>query len=197
MSKGGFLSVDSTDQEVKHLYDDIEENYADYEAYFSELGLRLESGDGYYYFARTQEAKQTIEQKVQSFAQWVDILDFLKTYDITFSTGFQFRSTHILERINLDVELRDKARKLFRKQNTNQDIVEKLISELTTMGFAELINEEDGTYKVTAAFRYAEEGFAELINEEDGTYKVTAAFRYAEDMVNLITIYNEEEIPEL
>ena len=151
MSKGGFLSVDSTDQEVKHLYDDIEENYADYE----------------------QEAKQTIEQKLQSFAQWVDILDFLKTYDITFSTGFQFRSTHILERINLDVELRDKARKLFRKQNTNQDIVEKLISELTTMGFAE------------------------LINEEDGTYKVTAAFRYAEDMANLITIYNEEEIPEL
>ena len=173
MSKGGFLSVDSTDQEVKHLYDDIEENYTDYEAYFSELGLRLESGDGYYYFARTQEAKQTIEQKLQSFAQWVDILDFLKTYDITFSTGFQFRNTHILERINLDVELRDKARKLFRKQNTNQDIVEKLITELTTMGFAE------------------------LINEEDGTYKVTAAFRYAEDMVNLITIYNEEEIPEL
>ena len=33
MSKGGFLSVDSTDQEVKHLYDDIEENYADYESY--------------------------------------------------------------------------------------------------------------------------------------------------------------------
>ena len=93
--------------------------------------------------------------------------------DLRHSTGFQFRSTHILERINLDVELRDKARKLFRKQNTNQDIVEKLISELTTMGFAELINEEDGTYKVTAAFRYAEE------------------------MVNLITIYNEEEIPEL
>ena len=83
MSKGGFLSDDSTDQEVKHLYDDIEENYADYEAYFSELGLRLESGDGYYYFARTQEAKQTIEQKLQSFAQWVDILDFLKTYDCT------------------------------------------------------------------------------------------------------------------
>ena len=51
--------------------------------------------------------------------------------------------------------------------------MEKLISELTTMGFAE------------------------LINEEDGTYKVTAAFRYAEDMVNLITIYNEEDIPEL
>lgn len=173
MSKGGFLSVDSTDSEIKHLYDDIEENFSDYENYFQELGLRLETGDGYYYFARTQEAKLTIEQKLQSFAIWVDILDFLKTYDVTFSTGFQFRSTHILERINLDVELREKARKLFRKQNTNQEVVDKLVSELTTMGFAELINEEDDTYKVTAAFRYAEE------------------------MVNLITIYNEEEVPEL
>jgi hypothetical protein len=173
MSKGGFLSVDSTDSEIKHLYDDIEDNFSDYENYFQELGLRLETGDGYYYFARTHEAKLTIEQKLQSFAQWVDILDFLKTYDITFSTGFQFRSTHILERINLDVELRDKARELFRKQNTNQEVVEKLVSELTGMGFAEIINEEDDTYKVTAAFRYAEE------------------------MVNLITIYNEEEVPEV
>ena len=172
MSKGAFLSIDSTDQEVKHLYDDVEENFTDYEAFFLELGFRLEAGQGYFYFSRTQEGKQTIEQKLQSFAQWVDILDFLKTYDITFSTGFQFRSTQILERINLDVELRDKARKLFRKQNTNQDIIDKLINELTGMGFAEIINEEDNTYKVTAAFRYAEE------------------------LVQLITIYNEEDTPE-
>ena len=27
--------------------------------------------------------------------------------------------------------------------------------------------------------------------------KVTSAFRYAEEMVNIITIYNEDEIPEL
>lgn len=156
LSKGAFISIDSTDQEVKHLYNDIEENFADYEEYFLELGFRLETGEGYYYFARNREAKQTIEQKLQSFAQWVDILDFLKTYDITFSTGYQFRSTHILERINLDVELRDKARKLFRKQNTNQEVVDKLIAELSGMGFAEILNEQDGTYKVTAAFRYAE-----------------------------------------
>lgn len=173
LSRGSFLSVDTTNQEAKHLYDDIEENFADYESYFLELGLRLESGDGFYYFARTREAKITIEQKLQSFAQWVDIIDFVKTYDITFSTGFQFRSTHILERINLDVELRNKARKLFRKQNTNQEVVEKLLSELTGMGFAE------------------------MVNEQDGTYKVTAAFRYAEDLVNLITIYNEEDTPEV
>jgi len=170
--RGAFISVDSTDMEVKHLYADIEENLTDYDSYVKELGLKLEVGEGYFYFSRMRESKLTIEQKLQSFAQWVDILDFLKTYDVTFSTGFQFRSTNILERINLDVELRDKARKLFRKQNTNQEIVDKLMSELTGMGYIEIINEQDGTYKVTAAFRYAEE------------------------LVNLITIYNEEDTPE-
>ena len=173
LNKGSFLSVDSIDADEKHLYDEIEENYAEYEAYFQELGIQLVGGDGYYYFARNQEANQTIEQKLQSFAQWIDILDFLKTYDIAFSTGFHFSATHIIERIKLDLELRDKARKLFRKQNTNQEIIEKLIDELTNIGFAELIDEEDGTYKVTSAFRYAEE------------------------MVNLITIFNEEDTSEL
>lgn len=171
LSKGGFISFDSTDSEVKRLYSDIEENLSDYESYFAELGLKLDGGDGYFYFSRAKESRQTIEQKLESFSHWIDILDFLKTYDIAFSTGFQFRSTQILERINLDVELRDKARKLFRKQNTNQEVVEKLVNELARMGYAECINEEDSTYKVTAAFRYAEE------------------------LVEIITVYNEAEAP--
>lgn len=172
LSKGAFITVDSTDPEIRHLFDDIEENEKEYAEYFRELGLKLESGEGYYYFSRINESKLTIEQKLQSLDQWIDILDFLKTYDITFSTGMQFRSTQILERINLDVELSDKARKLFRKQKTNQEIVEKLLEELARMGYAE------------------------LVNEQDDTYKVTAAFHYIEDLVNLINVYNEEESSE-
>jgi len=170
--RGTFISVDSSDIETKHLYSDIEENLSDYECYFNELGLKLEAGEGYFYFSRMQESKLTIEQKLQSFAQWVDILDFLKTYELAFSPGFQFRSTSILERINLDVELREKARKLFRKQNTNQEIVEKLMSELIAMGYVEVINEKDNTHKVTSAFHYVEE------------------------LVNIITTYNEEDTKE-
>lgn len=52
------------------------------------------------------------------------------------------------------------------------DIVDKLVDDLVGMGFAELINEQDGTYKVTSAFHYAEE------------------------LVNLITIYNEDDATE-
>lgn len=173
LSRGAFLSVDSTDIEVKHLYDDVEENFADYEGYFQELGYRLEMGDGYFYFSRIAESKPTIEGKLRSFAEWVDILDFLKTYDIAFFVGYQFRKSQIMERISVDVELRDKARKLFHKQKTHQEVVKKLTDELVG------------------------KGFVEIVNEQDETYKVTSAFRYAEELVNLITIYNEEDIPEV
>ena len=169
LSRGAFISVDSTDTQIKHLYNDIEENLEEYKDYFIEIGLRLDAGNGYFYFSRQNETKVNIEQKLQNFALWVDILDFLKTYDISFSTGTQFRAAAILESMTLNVELRDKAKKLFRKQNTNQDIVDKLVSELVGMGFAE------------------------LINEQEGTYLVTSAFHYAEDLVDIINIYNEEE----
>ena len=172
MSRGTFISVDSADPEIKHLYDDIVDNQADYETYFIELGLRLESGDGYFYFSRPDESRITIEQKLQSFAYWVDILDFLKTFDISFSSGTQFRPATIIEDVTLNVDLREKAKKLYRKQTTNQEIITKLVDDLVGMGFAELINEQDGTYKVTSAFHYAEE------------------------LVNLITIYNEDETTE-
>lgn len=39
-------------------------------------------------------------------------------------------------------------------------------------------------------------GFAECISEQDETFKVTSAFRYAEELVNMIQIANEDEVPE-
>ena len=39
-------------------------------------------------------------------------------------------------------------------------------------------------------------GFAECVNEQDESYKVTSAFRYAEELVNMIQIANEDEVPE-
>ena len=39
-------------------------------------------------------------------------------------------------------------------------------------------------------------GFAECISELDETFKVTSAFRYVEELVEIIQIANEDEIPE-
>ena len=174
LSRGGFIAADSLDSTTRHLFDDIEENYEDYADYYREIGLRLEAGNGYYFFSRINEGKQIIEQKLDSFSKWLDYLDFLKCYDQTFTAGFQFRKSHIIEQISVDLELKEKAGRLFEKydSSSNQDIVTKLIQEMMTIGFAECINETDETYKVTSAFRYAEE------------------------LVNMIQIANEDEIPE-
>lgn len=168
--KGGFIMVDSS--ETKDLYLEIEENLEEYITYFKEIGYKIESGDGYFFFSRIGESRQTIEQKLRAFGKWVDYLDYLKAYDMTFSVGYQFRKASVLERISLDVELRDKTKRLFPKEKTYEDCVRVLIEELKDMNFIE------------------------CVNETDETYKVTSAIRYAEDLVNMLTIYNEDEIPE-
>ena len=174
LSRGEFLSVDSTNSTVRHLYEDIEENMDDYADYFKEIGLRLESGNGYFYLSRTVENKQAIESKLESFSKWLDYLDFLKCYNQSFTAGYQFRKSNLIEQISLDIELKGKARHLFKKYGvgSNLEIVNKLLQEMGNMGFAECISEQDETYKVTSAFRYAEE------------------------LVNMIQIANEDEVPE-
>lgn len=67
LSRGEFLSVDSSDTSIRHLYEDIEENFDDYADFFKEIGLQLEAGNGYFYFSRIGEGKQSIEQKLESF----------------------------------------------------------------------------------------------------------------------------------
>ena len=174
LSRGEFLSVDSADSTVRHLYDDIEENLDDYADFFREIGLQLESGNGYFYFSRIGESRQTIEQKLESFSKWLDYLDFLKCYNQSCIAGYQFRKSHLIEQISLDIELKEKANHLFRKYGagSNIEIVGKLLQEMQNMGFAECVSELDETFKVTSAFRYVEE------------------------LVEIIQIANEDEVPE-
>ena len=174
LSRGEFLSVDSSDTTIRHLYEDIEENFDDYADFFKEIGLLLETGNGYFYFSRIGEVKQSIEQKLESFSKWLDYLDFLKTYNQSFTSGYQFRKSHLIEQISLDIELKEKAGHLYKKYGVGSylEIVNKLLQEMQSMGFAECISEQDETYKITSAFHYAEE------------------------LVNMIQIANEDEIPE-
>ena len=174
LSRGEFLSVDSIDASTRHLYEDIEENLEDYTDYFREIGLQREAGNGYFYFSRIGESKQSIEQKLDSFSKWLDYLDFLKCYNQSFTAGYQFRKSHMMEQISLDIEMKEKANHLFKKYGAESlvEIVNKLLQEMQSMGFAECVNELDETYKVTSAFRYVEE------------------------LVDIIQIANEDEVPE-
>lgn len=174
LNHGEFLSVDSSDTSIRHLYEDIEENFDDYADFFKEIRLQLEAGNGYFFFSRIGEGKQSIEQKLESFSKWLDYLDFLKTYNQSFTAGYQFRKSHLIEQISLDIELKEKAGHLYKKYGAGSylEIVNKLLQEMQGMGFAECISEQDESFKITSAFHYAEE------------------------LVNMIQIANEDEIPE-
>lgn len=156
LSKGGFISQNSVSRQRSHFYDAIEDNFQDYQEYFEEIGLLLESGNGYYYFSRS-ESKVELANKVQRLAEWINRLDFLKTFNSTFGSGFTFSKSNILEKFSSDIELKEKARRLYPEVKTLDEKMEKLIGDMVRQGFAELENEIDGTYKVTAAFHYIEE----------------------------------------
>lgn len=85
-----------------------------------------------------------------------------------------FRKSNLIEQISTDIELKEKASLLFKKYGVGSylEIVNKLLQEMQNMGFAECISEQDETFKITSAFRYVEE------------------------LVNMIQIANEDEVPE-
>ena len=146
LSRGGFISQNSVSQQQSNLYDAIEDDFQQYQDYFS----------GYYYFSR-QENKVELADKVQRMAEWIDKTDFLKTFNTAFGSGFTFRKSNILEKFSSDIELKEKARRLYTDLMTNDEKIDKLIGDLQRQGFVELQDELDGTFKVTAAFHYIEE----------------------------------------
>lgn len=156
LSRGGFISQNSISPQRTHLYDAIEDDFQQYQEYFEGIGFLLEGGNGYYYFSRS-ESKVELADKVQRMTDWIDRIDFLKTFNTAFGSGFSFRKSNILEKFSSDIELKEKARHLYTELKTNDDKIDKLIGDLDRQGFVELENELDSTYKVTAAFHYIEE----------------------------------------
>ena len=115
-----------------------------------------------------------MERKLEAAQKWIDYLSFLKTSHSAFGPGFLFRAADIEIQIGCDIELKEKAVKLFADKKKFDEVVAKLLKELENMG---LIEKE---------------------NELDGTYKVLTAFHYIEDLIDCITISEEvqNEIPE-
>lgn len=172
LSKGGFISSNSGDLAVKRYYDAIEEDFSSYYDYYKGIGFYIESGDGYFLFTR-KEAKIDLERKLEAVMRWIDYLSFLKTFNPVFGSGYTFRPADIVIAISCNMELKEKAAKLFREKNVYPEIVDKLVAELEKAGLIE------------------------LENEHEQSYKVLTSFHYMEDMVDSITITEEaeDEIP--
>lgn len=168
LSKGGFISSDSTSPAIRQLYAVIEENQAEFYDYFGAINFILESGNEYFYFVR-KENKVDLERKLEIAARWIDVLDFIKTYDAAFSAGFRFQPADILVKVGSDLELKEKLNglKKLTGREKHEEIIEKIINDMKRDGFVELENEITSTYKVVAAFSYLEELVACINIPED------------------------------
>lgn len=166
LSKGGFISANSISSAIKRYYDLIDDDFQSYYDYYKGIGFYLEGGDGYYLFTR-RESKVDLERKLEAVMRWIDYLSFLKTYNPIFGAGYTFRTADITVAISCNMELKEKAEKLFRDKKVYTEIVEKLVGELEKANLIELENEHDQTYKVLSAFNYMEDIVDSITISED------------------------------
>lgn len=170
LQKGLFISSNSTNEEIRMLYNDIDENFESLYCYFSKINYILERGYEYFYFSRI-EPKATLEQKIMRAYYWIDVLDFFKTYDETFDPGYRFQPEQILVESNINVVLQNKLdsiRKHFSDKDIRKEVLENMVRQLTKESFLELENEKNNTYKVMSSWHYLEK-LIESINIFDET----------------------------
>lgn len=158
LSKGQFISSNSSNKTISDLYNiiDSEDNFENLREYFKQINFILERGDEYFYFSRN-ETKIDLENKIERAYKWIDIVDFLKTFDNSFGSGYRFSPSEILVKIKLDAELETKLEALNKNAEPQQDILDRILKTLTDDSFIELENERTGQYKVLAAFKYIEQ----------------------------------------
>ena len=157
LSKGGFICSNSSKPQMQKLYNYIDENLEDLESYFSEINFILTKGDEYYHFTR-EEQKVDINRKLEQAFKWIDIVDFFKSYDSSFGSGYRFEPQEISVQLKVNATLKSKLRALrkYTKSDNELDGIIKLVDRLKIDGFIELENEISDSYKVLASFSYLE-----------------------------------------
>ena len=161
LSRGQFISSNSTDETIRKLYSaiDDEENYEFFYNYFLSINFILERGNEYFYFTR-RENKIDLERKIEQALKWIDVLDFFKTFDNSFGPGYRFSPSDILVKLNMDAALKSKLEGL-KKHSGGRDkfseIIDKILEDLRKDRFIELENEITHQFKVLASFNYLEQ----------------------------------------
>ena len=164
LSSGHFICSNSADVRISKLYDIIDDNekYELLYDYFSAIGFLLEKGDEFYYFSRKNESKGDLERKLETACKWIDVLDFFKTFDNAFVSGYSFTTQEIVVQIKVDAVLKSKAdglRKVFKLDDKTpyDEVIAKVTDSLCKEGFAEIENEILKSYKILSSFKYLEE----------------------------------------
>jgi hypothetical protein len=168
LSKGQFINSNSSNKTISRLFQVIEENFDQLYDYFCNINFQLQKGDEYFYFSRL-ETKADLENKIETAFKWIDVVDFLKTFDNTFSVGYRFSTSDILVKIKTDAELESKLERLkkYAGKENYHDIIDKILKDLINDTFIELENEISNSYKVLNSFKYLEQMILTINISED------------------------------
>ena len=145
LTRGQFLSHNTTDSEAKAMYQDLDENYQAYLEYFKMIGLVLVKGYNYFHFTREMDEVKA-EDKLRGLYSYIDYLDILYDCDPRFDIG----RTLSVSMIILDI-----------------------FKDMTNKGFFELVNKNTDTYIVTDAFAYIRD-VVDMLTPKSDTYDETA-----------------------
>ncbi|MFW5872015.1 MAG: condensin complex protein MksE [bacterium] len=164
LSKGQFICSNSSDTRISKLCEilDDNQNFEILYDYFFSINFILEKGDEYYYFSRKGESKADLERKIETACKWIDIIDFFKTFENAFGSGYSFSPADIAVKISVEAVLKNKADGLkgvlrLDEKTPYLEVVNKIVDSLVKDGFAELENEILKSYKVLSSFKYLEE----------------------------------------
>ncbi|GAK54440.1 hypothetical protein U14_05725 [Candidatus Moduliflexus flocculans] len=174
-NKPGFLCDNSNDRDIQKLYNVVEESFDVLSEYFARIGFLLRRGNGYYYFSK--DFKRTeIADRLERVLRFIDIVDFFKSYDSSFTAYSTFTVASIVQKCQMQIGLKQKLQDLnkslpHQKENLT-DIAEGVVTLLENQ-FIELEDEDERRYKVLSSFRYLEDLFARIV-EEDSNEDVTS-----------------------
>lgn len=155
--RGAFICSNSSQPNIQRLYAYISEEFDELESYFLEINYILTAGDEYYHFTRPEQ-KADIARKLEQAFRWIDLVDFFKSYDASFGSGYRFEPQEIAVHLKVNATLKSKLRALkkFTKTENELEGVQNLVSLLVKDGYLELENEISDSYKVLASFSYLE-----------------------------------------
>lgn len=161
LRKGHFICSNSPDEHIQTLYRVLEddETFEDLYAYFQRIDYVLEFGNEYFHFSR-KEKSVDLERKLEKAFGWIDIFDFLKTFDSSFDVGYRFTPAEIINQLKNNADLKSKLdglKKISGDKKSYSDRIHKILEKLEKDNFIELENEITETYKVLTSFNYFKE----------------------------------------
>lgn len=162
LSKGKFICQNYPDSNHKQLYTLVYDNYNELYEYFYHIGFILNKEHEYFYFSKDDDANK--DNKLSTIIKSIDLLDFILEYQNDFTVNTKVSPSDILNKINENINLKNKLSKLDKRDTTSYQKCKKVLDDFVNKGLLALLDEEEEIYIVLNSFKYLED-FIESIKE--------------------------------